>query len=198
MDLTVNLVNGLHSSGRKTAVSRKISPLNFGAEAQDKVEIKNKPIKEYHLSNGIYKTAGYAKFNDKFSDDAIKNMNETRTLPEGYYIVSNRGFNIINTSTGQNVRFEPPYLAMVKLSEKELLRAKKDQIHLTNKIPECFNVTTDKKGDTYLLDHQFANVEEAKSNFKKERRKNTILGITYLAALTLCIVSLCSLLTGRD
>ena len=165
MDLTVNLVNGLYSSGRQTALSRKISPLNFGAEAQDKVEIKNKPIKEYHLSNGIYKTAGYAKFNDKF---------------------------------GQNVRFEPPYLAMVKLSEKELLRAKKDQIHLTNKIPECFNVTTDKKGDTYLLDHQFANVEEAKSNFKKERRKNTILGITYLAALTLCIVSLCSLLTGRD
>mgnify|MGYP005767677533 CR=1 FL=1 len=197
MNLTVNLLNGLYASRTQGINSKKYSPLNFTA-AQDKVEIKNEPVKEYHLSNGIYKTAGYVKFKDKFSQDEIKTINETRKLPEGYYLISNRGYNIINTSTGKNVRFEPPYLAMVKLSEKELLRAKKDQIPLIKNIPECFSVTTDKKGDTYLLDHQFANVEEAKSNFKKERRKQSLIAITYLAALTVGICALYSWCTGRD
>lgn len=76
------------------------------------------------LENSIEPYAGYKKLKDKFTDEEIKQFNEKKELPKGYYLKAVPKYLKIPNSVKVEEGKMPKALILVKLSDKKLERLK--------------------------------------------------------------------------
>jgi len=154
-----------------------ISPLQCDMFEKDK-------FANIKLANNGNRDADYAKFVDKFKNDDIAKFNETRKLPDGYYLKSEKGVTYLDMESGLPAGKEPPCLTLVKTDEMVAKHIKAHGHFITNKIPKRYNMKNDVDGSTYLIPVKCPTVKKAKLEYKKSIVMGILEGVGAFAVFS--------------
>ncbi len=169
-----------------------ISQVNFRGIDQNSCEVntqqKNTRIKEDKIpadsfikNLGMKQTSpvklgnfGFQKFTETFSDEQIAEMNQTRKLPEGYYLKFTPKTN--HYVNGCYNGTTPARYDLVKLGETSKKMLDLQQVKYTNKIPNFYEI--DNKGNKTYLKEKNVNLDDA-------MKKSKVIGVGLGAVLAI-------------
>lgn len=146
----------------------------------DTFEGRTKGASKTWLKNDLESYAGFKKLKDKFSDEEIKQFNDKKELPKGYYL---KAVNKLGDFPG-SVKVEdgkmPSALVLVKLPEEKALKIKNKGKFISDKMPDSYKLVNGTNGKTYLL-------SEKHKDFQSTRKwiKQDILFVTAVLVSTL-------------
>lgn len=148
----------------------------------DTFEGRTKGSSKTWLKNSIEPYAGYKKLKDKFTDEEIKQFNEKKELPKGYYLKAVPKY--LNISKGVKVEDGkmPKALILVKLSDKKAGKIKSEGKFLSNKMPEGYKLENGTNGKTYLLSEKHKDFQSTRKWLKRDTLEN--IGIFVAAMAT--------------